>query len=62
MQLMIRYYECQRCTRVHFQDEGRYVPHLTRQSKDGVRYMTISQATRMLRIAREAEDKDTELI
>jgi len=59
---MIRYYECQECTRVHFQDEGRYVMHLSRQSKDGVRYMTISQATRMLRLAREAEDRDTELI
>jgi hypothetical protein len=45
----IRYYGCVECQRDHFEDEGLYKPHLLRQSKHGIKTMSVEYAAKLLK-------------
>jgi len=44
----IRYYGCVECQKDHFEDEGLYKPHLLRQSKHGIRQVSVEYASKIV--------------
>lgn len=46
----IRYYGCVECQRDHFEDEALYKPHLMRQSKHGIKQVSVEYAEKLINL------------